>query len=172
MKKACKLYTMLKSRVQPDNWALSPSPGWPPGVYHRPKWLPPRPPWFARAGAGGQPFLRFGPFFSGMLAQNRRQWGRRLVSGRCGSAGSALALLPAGGNRGGAVGGARPLVRAHRGLQRDNWGRSRDNSRISRRDSVAAGADFRNRRRPCRRRLPEGGQRGPNGRQNISRHPP
>jgi len=37
--------------------------------------------------------------------------------------------------------------------------------------SAAARADFRNRRRPCRRRSPQGGRRGPNGGQNTARHP-
>ena len=68
--------------------------------------------------------------------------------------GRALALLSAmstGAGRWGA------LVRALRGLQRENRVRLGDKSKISRRDSVAARADFRNRRRLCRRRPPQGG---------------
>ena len=74
-----------------------PRPGWPPGAPRRPKWPPAPPP--RPAGAGGRPFLRAEPFFSGWRAESRRRRGRRPASGRPSGAGGrvgtpARGLLP------------------------------------------------------------------------------
>ena len=87
----------------PEGPPAPPRPGWPPGAPRRPKWpaaAPRRP-----VGAGGQPFLRSEPFFSGRRAESRRRRGRRPASRRPSGAGGRVKTLAGRGDRWAAVGG-------------------------------------------------------------------